>query len=93
MYEQAAQTITRYIENTLYEPEICWGKEMFAYRSCERWAAYEIIERILDHPFDPPTETVEMFLLEMTGFSYKNGAHKSIFEIARNTAEDILCIL
>ena len=54
MNEVAICKIMSYIENNLFEPGYLWDKHIFKERSYSRWAAYEILERIMDNPFSSP---------------------------------------
>lgn len=92
MYEESISVIVDYIENSIGEIDDIWPEHIFEYRANERWAANEILERVMDSPFDDPEIVVEEFFLEMclyerqTTFEHK----KKIFSIAKTTAEKIL---
>lgn len=64
-------------------------------RSYIRWAAYEIMNRIMSHPYDPPEIVVEGFLYEMIAMiqTTNPSVKRHIYEIGRSTAEDILNII
>lgn len=61
-------------------------------RSYIRWAVYEIMNRIMDRPYESPEIIVEGFLYEMISMTQlsKPSVKKRIFEIGKRTAEDIL---
>lgn len=91
MNDLEIQMVLRYIDEYLPEPNGLWTKEAIAERSYSRWAAYEIIHRLTERPFDPPEEVVEMFVLELTGYVLSDAPEA--FSAARDAAIDILCIL
>lgn len=95
MNELEATLTMEYIDEHLFEPTRTWPKHLFEERTYARWAAYEIVRRFMDHPFDPPDLIVESFMLEMINYSRisTNPEAARIFEIAQDTAEDILCLL
>ena len=95
MNELEARIVLKYIDEYLSEPIESYSTKGLGQRSYSRWAAYEIIERLMEYPFNPPDEIVEAFIIEMTGYSYmaKDPRTARIFEIAMDTAEDILCLL
>lgn len=94
MNELEIMIVLRYIEEYLFEPEKTWPEAIFEERTYSRWAAYEIVHRLTDYPFDPPDEIVEAFILELLKYSYisKNQEASKMFSIAKDTAEDILCL-
>lgn len=94
MYEAAVQVITDYIEEALFEPAKNWPDIWFTRRSYERWAAGEILTRVVDNPTTPAMTIIESFLVQMLIFSYKAKDTKgpNIFTIAKETAEDILLL-
>ena len=92
MDDEAIATIIKYINEKLPEPDIKWTKEAFDTRTTERWAAFEIIERLMDRPFDMPDMVVYDYMIKMSVYSYyhDNTERKYIFRVASNTAEKIL---
>lgn len=92
MYE-AIFKIQNYLNNVLFEPSLNWPKDEFRKRCYSRWAVNEIITRIMDRPFDPPDQVVEIFLLEMIIYSTRENKSDDVFTIASNTAEEILGLL
>ena len=92
MNEIAIAAILRYIDGYLFEPSWNWPRQYFNRRCYERWAASEIIDRLSDHPFDDPEQTVERFYLEMAYYSsFKEESEQNVmFAIAKETAMDIL---
>lgn len=95
MNENAIEFVIEYIDERLFEPQRLWPDYIFEYRSDQRWAAYEILERLYSSPMDPPDMIVEGFLLEVLFASKiaKNERNKKRFETAKEVAEDILCSL
>lgn len=95
MNESAIRFVIEYLDTHLFEPELHWPEYMFEYRSDQRWAANEILDRLYSFPMDPPDMIVEGFLIEMLLASRvsQNERNKKRFEIAKEVAEDILCSL
>ena len=95
MHDLAIRLITRYIEEALFEPCAGWSPDMFERRSYARWAAFELIERIMDNPFDTPNFIVGDFILDMIACQCIADGRETalIFAIAVDTAEEILHIL
>lgn len=84
-----------HIHKHLFSPALSWDKYEFKKRSYEQWAALEMIERIMDHPFDPPIDTIESFMFEMYCNAYVSGDDEQrtfIFRTAVETAEEIILL-
>lgn len=94
MNDREISVLMDFIDEHLFEPESHWPKCFFDKRSYSRWAAYEMVERLMDHPFDSPDLIIEEFMLKMAYFSCQSkDVHKNlIFTTARDTAEDVLDI-
>lgn len=90
---EAIFKIQKYLNDALFEPSLNWPKDEFRERCYSRWAVNEILTRIMDHPFDPPDQIVEIFLLEMIIYSTRENESDKVFSIASNTAEEILSLL
>lgn len=92
MNETAIQKVINFIDEFLFEPTGRWPVEMFEERAYSRWAANEIIQRLLDCPFDAPEEVISRFIFEMSMNSHMATDEKKqrIFQIASETAMDIL---
>lgn len=95
MNENAIEFVIEYIDERLFEPQRLWPDYIFEHRSDQRWAAYEILDRLYSSPMDPPDMIVEGFLFEMLLASrvVENERNKKRFETAKEVAEDILCSL
>lgn len=97
MNEQEVRVIQRYVDEVLFEPHINWPKYEFKDQSYSRWAAYEILNLIMDHPFTEASITVEEFMLKMDYFYALAGNDEKarfLFTSARHTAEtifDLIC--
>ena len=91
MNEVAICKIMSYIENNLFEPGYLWDKHIFKERSYSRWAAYEILERIMDNPFSSPDMIIDEFIIKTALYSCINEDSEAsrMFIIARDTAEEI----
>lgn len=87
--------IVFYIDTYLFPPSNNWQSYYFVERSAARWAAFEILDLILDNPDIPYN-----LLLENQIKLYKDAAESTgdreknlIFEVAEETAIDILTML
>lgn len=105
MNEASISVIQKYIDECLFEPRLKWPKYYFTERSYSRWAAYEIQERIIEEALRLPphitgreprslVDIIKAFISEMDDLSETsdNKRFQLIFLIARDTAEDILCL-
>lgn len=92
--EIAVQIINEYIQEHLFEPSASWPKYEFAKRSYAQWAAYEIVHKLMDHPFEDPIIVIESFMFEMgmyAGIS-EDEERSWIFQIAVETAEELILL-
>ena len=82
MIDIAVEIIREYIQENLFDPTISW-------------AAYEILNRVIDHPLDAPLDTIENFMLEMTMYTCcsENKQRILIFQTAAETAEEIALLI
>lgn len=88
----AASIILKYAEMYLFPPAFSWSKYEFKKRSYQQWAANEIVERVLDNPFDLPLDTIENFMFEMyiyACYSDEDEHRTFIFQTAVETAEEL----
>lgn len=103
MNEAAVSVIREYIEKCLFEPNFNWPKYEFDLRSYSRWAANEILERVIEETLRPPPnisgyETkspiniIKEFIEEMDDFYEVSDSKRIqyICSIAREAAKDIL---
>lgn len=92
--EVAAYLIFECLEENLVEPRNNWPTLIFEDRSYARWAATEIAEMLMDRPYDDPDLIVQEFMLKMMALenTTRDPAKKRIFNIAIETAEDILTL-
>ena len=88
------QVIVDYMNEYLTEPGKHWPKYWFEQRVYSRWAANEILERIMEHPSTPPDEVVFDFMHEMSIYAstVNNKEKRFLFLTAKETAEDILSL-
>ncbi len=95
MNDTAIQTILKYVEINLFEPGCTWPTIYFEERSYARWAAIEILESIMNHPFRSADEIIEEFIFKMIIYSawMDNPDICFRFSVAKETAENILEIL
>lgn len=63
----------------------------FRIRSYQRWAAFELIFRIMDRPLDDPLSVIESFILETALYANygEDESRRLIFSTASQTAEDL----
>lgn len=91
--EITVQKILRYTEDHLFEPDRKWPIDILEQRSYARWAAFEIIELVMNNPLEDPYILIEEFRLEMLSYSYMYDGEKDMFAIAEYVANDILQLL
>lgn len=105
-YAAALSVVRRYLDERLPEPMNSRAKTEFLERTYSRWAANEIIERIMEEelklPYHisgleqrVPIEVVKEFIDDLYSAweTTKNKQRKFMFSCAMHTAEDILCKL
>lgn len=97
----AIGVIEQYINEHLLAPYATWDKYEFKKRSYERWAAYEICEKIMDSPLEDPSSVIETFMLgaqyyadicELRSDSIFTLNRGFIFKCAASTAEKLLSL-
>lgn len=84
--------IHNYINKNLFTPCHNWPEFEFKRRCYARWAAYEIINRIIEIPESEIFLTILYFMHEMDEFAGIRKDSEFIFITARNTAEEILSL-
>ena len=91
--DTAVQALLDYLRES-DEPEIFWPRHHFEESCFSRWAAWEMIEAILDHPFDDPEDVIEEFTMKMVIFSsIADGTDEGrIFSIAADCADECLTL-
>lgn len=90
--EMAIQALIEYLEES-DEPELYWSKHEFLEVSSSRWAAGELIEAIMDHPFVSAEDTIEAFGLKMLACAlmWSKGSEQGlIFKTASDFAFECL---
>lgn len=93
MNDEAVIKIFRYLERYLFEPMKNWPKDEFEKRSYERWAAYEIIESLMNNPFTTADTVIDEFILKMISFAHLAKEQKQQFIFAIDAAENIRSLL
>ena len=90
--EEAALAIIHYMEEQLFEPQLNWPRYWFSQRTYSRWAATEILESVMDHPYASPVDIIEDFIIRMIYFAElnENSYTSRIFSTAKETAKDML---
>lgn len=95
MCEDAIAKLFQCLDENLREPTGWWPSNEFEERVMARWTVYELIDQLLDRPYDDPFLIVQEFMLDMMRLAcqtrYEN--KRRTFEIACSTAEDVLTIL
>jgi hypothetical protein len=88
----AAQIIAEYMEENLFAPSANWPADEFARRSCERWAAWELLELVRTRTEEPPARVIDGFRRKMDGYARQAEDHPTdfLFSTARDTAEAVL---
>lgn len=92
MKEAIVSALQEYIDEYLFEPGKNWPKEEFNRRSYSRWAANEIMERLLrEMDIRDPLDIIEEFSDEMDRCLdlSENRDIYFIFIVAKETADDI----
>lgn len=105
-YVAAQAVVRRYLNERLPEPTNIRAKTDFLERTYSRWAANEIMERLMEEELKLPyhiggleqripIDLVGEFIDDLhAGWeTTTNEDHKFMFSCAVNTAEDILCLL
>lgn len=95
--------VVRYIENCIPSPNIKESKECFKSHSYSRWAANEILERMIDEAMKLPphisgeeslsaTDVIDYFIMEMEYYSdiTSNRDMKKMFDVAGEEGRHIL---
>jgi hypothetical protein len=90
--DAAIPIIENYIFNNLFEPKIEWNDYEFKKRAYQRWAAYEICNRIMDRYADDPIDVIEDFIFKWSAYCGDNRAHEFIFSTATEVANEILLL-
>lgn len=93
MEEDAIYAILDYIEDNLSEPDKKMPVEEFTKRSAKRWAAFEIIGRMEEFPYENPLMIVLSFYKEMEKYAEFRPERRLIFESAKELAMKIFEIL
>lgn len=91
--ELAVIALCEYLYDT-GEPEVYWPQHWFEEVSFSRWAAGELIEAIMDHPFSPAMDTIEEFAIKMTAYRAASSGTdaEKIFKYAAEFAWETLDI-
>ena len=86
--------IHNYINEKLFTPAWNWSDYEFRRRSYERWAANEIIERIITMPETEPFFIMLYFKYQMDALSgiCEDSDAEFIFITARNIADEIISL-
>lgn len=95
MNERAIYRLLECLEENLVEPNYFWPQDMFEEQSYARWAVYEIINMLMDRPFQEAQDVVEDFILRMCWLKSTTEVDQKIrlYEIAIETAKDVLTII
>lgn len=101
-FESAISVIKKYMDDFLFEPKLTWPDNEFDTRCYSRWAAEEILERIIleseklpeyitNKNVKKPLELIKDFINELHIYTqiYNDNKNSIIFYIAERTAIDI----
>lgn len=89
-HERALSVIYDYLVDLEKPTRPQYGKSRFELLSYSRWAADELICRIIDNGASHPIVILEDFVCEMWRYSQTGKENAYIFEIAQGVGEDIL---
>lgn len=104
MNQVAISIVQEYADENFFEPLKNWPKNEFIRRSYSRWALQEILSRLMEQedilPWDTffrmrsPIEVISEFIDELDSYVEISRDEKTrlIFSIARDSAEDALCL-
>lgn len=96
MNDMVVQALADYLDES-DTPSIGMGQQEFEELSISRWAAVELINAIMDHPFYPAEETIFWFATNMRTYSLLAGGETSkqglIFLIAADFADEVVTYL
>lgn len=84
--------IYNYINEHLFAPDAAWSEHEFERRSYARWAACEIMDRVMRSEESEPFFIILYFMYQVDKLSElrEDSDAEFIFKIARETAEEIL---
>lgn len=93
--EQAILVIRAYVNTYLFLPKTNWSEYEFQNRSCSRWVAAEIIDRLRTDYSNGHIETIRKFIDQMDRYSELEGNPIAwfLFYLARENAKDILALV
>lgn len=93
--DYAIQTILNYVEKHLFIPQKKWDTHLLDQRIYARWAAMEIVERLINNPLTDADDVIFWYAIEMSMYLRMSTDEKTvfIFTTAKETAEEILQII
>lgn len=105
MYEKTLLVIQEYIDTRLYIPLLRWPKDEFDKRCYSRWAANEILERLIDETMrlpqfitgresKSPLDIISEFISELDYYVdiSEDKRTRLIFSAAKDTATEIILL-
>ena len=86
--------VYNYIKQNLFEPSCNWSDFNFKKRSYERWAACEILDRIMKTEKHEPFYIILYFIYQMDKFSkiHEDSDSGFMFKTARDIGEKIISL-
>ena len=93
MTDNAVAVIEDYISTYLFPPMKNWPEYYFKERTYARWIANDILEAIKAQPWIPPVDIVEEFYDKVDEYASLGALDDRIFAMARETVEEIGCLL
>lgn len=91
--DSAISIIQNYIYENLFEPALSWNELEFKKRSYQRWAAYEICNRLMDRPLDNPIRVIDSFIFEISAYGEaENPKSNFIFQSVAEVAKELILL-
>lgn len=94
MEDDILQKILDFLK-TIPEPKLEYSKDQLAFNACARETVLEIIERILDCPFNATEDILWRFILEMSHYSSiaQTGKAKDLFNTMCEIGVDLYYLI
>lgn len=91
--DSALTVILNFINNKLPCPSQSWDREELKKNSFQRWACYEVCDRLMDKPLDNPICTISDFISEMKSYTGKEDQKANlIFQCAIEVGQEIILL-
>lgn len=91
--DSALTIILSFINEGLPAPSQTWDKNELKKNSYQRWACYEICDRLMDKPLDDPIRTISDFIFEMRSYvGVEDREANSIFQSAIEVGREMILL-